>query len=173
MISFPVKDKSVDRLPGRSAALEVVPNLAQPAVIDDVPQEKQLQKVKGGRTILFVEDEASIREMTTMYLEAAGYRVVEASDSATAVMLWEKYDGEIGLVLTDLMMPGGLNGHQLVERLKADRPDLKAIFVSGYSSDLLSEETILDQTISFLEKPYRLKNLSDMVRDRLSRDEAA
>ncbi|MCA1594433.1 MAG: response regulator, partial [Acidobacteria bacterium] len=110
--------------------------------------------------------------MATMYLEGKGYHVIEASDANEAIRLWKKYAGEIDLVLTDLMMPGGVNGHQLVEELKADRPDLKAIFVSGYSSDLFGEKTFLDQSTNFLSKPYRLKKLADMVHDCLSREAA-
>jgi CheY-like chemotaxis protein len=132
-----------------------------------------LKKVEGGATILFVEDEASIREMTTMYLNANGYRVIVANNGAQAVTLWEQHEGEIDLVLTDLLMPGGLNGHELVERLQADRPDLKAIFVSGYSYELLGEETFLDQTTNFLQKPYRLKSLSEMVQGCLGSAKAA
>ena len=167
-----VEDKSVN-LRGRGAASEAfIPNVAYPAT-DEVPLGKHLQKVKARGTILFVEDEASIREMTTMYLEALGYRVIEASDSTTAVMLWGKHDREIDLVLTDLVMPGALTGHRLVERLRADRPDLKAILVSGYHSESFGEGTFLGETTNFLQKPYRLKNLSDMVHDCLGRSEAA
>ena len=167
--------KPVDRLLGGGAGFEVVVlrDIAQLPVTGEVPQEKELQKVKSGGTILFVEDESSIREMTTMYLEAEGYRVIEANDGAQAVMLLKKREQEIDLVLTDLKMPGGLNGQQLVERLQADRPNLKAIFVSGYSSELFGEETFLDETTNFLQKPYQLKNLSEMVQGCLDREKAA
>lgn len=87
-------------------------------------------------------------------------------------MLWEKHEGEIDLVLSDLLMLGGMNGHQLVQRLKADRPDLKAILVSGRSSDLFSKETRLDETTDFLQKPYRLRDLAEMVHDCLGQDRA-
>ena len=146
--------------------------MVQPTLADDVPQPGKLQKVARGGTILFVEDEPSIREMTTMYLKAAGFRIIEASDSATAAMLWERYRGEIDLVVTDLMLPGSMNGHQLVARLQADRPDLKAILVSGHSFDHLGEEMFLDAAISFLEKPYRLKDLSDLVGECIGQREA-
>lgn len=168
-----VVDKSGDRLLGRGARLDVViPYVAQWAVTNEPRQKKELAKAKRSGTILIVEDEESIREMTTMYLEAEGYRVVGASDGAEAVTLWQKYGVEIGLVLTDVIMPGCLNGQQLVKRLKADRPDLQAIVVSGRPSDLLEEETCLGTTMRFVQKPYRLRDLADVVHDCLGRDDA-
>jgi CheY-like chemotaxis protein len=115
--------------------------------------------------ILLVEDEETIRLMARLYLQSSGYRVLEAGDARRAIALWEKHAGEIDLVVTDLMMPGGLNGHQLIEHLQAHRPDLKAIFVSGYSPDSFDNPTILNRTTPFLRKPYRLKNLVEMVQD--------
>ena len=168
-MQLPVQDKSLDRLPGYSASFAViVPYVAQPADADEAPQQNELAKVNGGQTILFVEDEASIREMSTMYLEAQGYRVIAASNGAEAIVLWEKYVGEIDLVLTDLMMPEGVNGHQLVDRLRADRPEVRVIFVSGYSSDLLGANTFLEDGATFLQKPYRLKALAEMVQHVMS-----
>ena len=157
------EDKSIDHL----LTLEAQEDIAFKGT------SHALERTQRGGTILFVEDEPRIREMATMYLERDGYRVIEANDGAQAVMLWEKHEAEIDLVLTDLMIPGGLNGHQLVERLQADRPELQAIFVSGYSSDLFGKETLLEETIHFLQKPYRLKNLSEMVQGCLGREKAA
>ncbi len=137
------------------------------------PRTAPAPKMKREATILYVEDESTIRDMAKMYLEGNGYRVIAATDGAEAVSLWQEQKDEIDLVLTDLLMPNGVNGHQLVERLKSDRPDLKAIFVSGYSSDLFGEEAFLDESTYFLPKPYRLKKLVDMVHDCLSREKAA
>jgi CheY-like chemotaxis protein len=115
--------------------------------------------------ILLVEDEETIRHMAGLYLESSGYRVLQANDARRAITLWENHACEIDLVVTDLMMPGGMNGHQLIANLQGHRPDLKAIFVSGYSPDSFDEHTILNRTTRFLQKPYRLKNLVEMVYD--------
>jgi signal transduction histidine kinase/DNA-binding response OmpR family regulator len=163
----------VESEPERGTTFEVfLPYVVHAPSAEEMPVPHTHEGKKGDATILFVEDEAAIREMATMYLEGNGYHVIEASNGREAVALWEKHRNEIDLVLTDLMMPGGLNGHQLVQRLQADRPDLKAIFVSGYSCDLFGDETFLDETTDFLQKPYRLKNLADMVHDCLARDPA-
>jgi CheY-like chemotaxis protein len=119
-------------------------------------------------TILFVEDEAMIRTMTKMYLEGNGYRVIDACDGTEAISLWQEHESEIDLVVTDLEMPG-INGRQLVQRLKVDRLGLKAIFVSGYTSGQSGEEADVDESARFLPKPYRLKDLTEMVQDCLSR----
>ena len=174
MKNLPIEDKATVGLTDRDDACEVfVPYVVQRPATGEGSQERERGNVTGGGTILLVEDEESIREMTSMYLTANGYRVIEAEDGAQAVLLWEKHEADIDLVVTDLMMPGGLNGHQLVERLQCDRPDLKAVFVSGYSSDPFGEEMCLEETRGFLQKPYRLKNLSDLVHRCLGRGEAA
>lgn len=174
MENLPIADQSTHRLIRREDTFEVfVPYVVQRAATGEASQERERDKVNRGGTILLVEDEDSIREMTSMYLTANGYRVIEAEDGAQAVMLWEKHEGDIDLVLTDLRMPGGLSGHQLVERLQSDRPDLKAVFVSGYNSHPFGEEMCLEETTGFLQKPYRLKNLMDLVQRCLGRGEAA
>lgn len=145
--------------------------MAPPAAVDLAQPEPQTAAVESA-TILFVEDEKTIRLMAKIYLEGSGYTVLDAADGVEALALWQDHKDEIDLVLTDLMMPRGLNGHQLVQKLLLDRPDVPVIFVSGYSSDLFGDATFLDGTTNFLQKPYRLKNLADMVRDCLAEGEA-
>ncbi len=124
-------------------------------------------------TILLVEDEPTIRGLTKEYLERSGFCVIPAVDGEEAIALWQKCDREIDLVLTDLVMPRRVNGHQLVQRLQAEQPDLKAIFVSGYAVESLGKETAFNEDTNFLQKPYRLQNLVDMVYGCLERPVAA
>ncbi|MFN2475377.1 MAG: response regulator [Chthoniobacterales bacterium] len=123
--------------------------------------------------ILLVEDEANIRCMAKMYLEGQGYSVLEASDGTEALKSWEAHKGEIDLVVTDMMMPGGLNGRQLLSRLQTDRPSLKAIFVSGYTSERVADGSALTENTYFLAKPYRLSKLCDVIRESLVQQAAA
>ena len=116
-------------------------------------------------TILLVEDEPTVREMVKMYLEGNGYNVIEAADADRALELWHDRDCEIDLVLTDVMMPGLLNGPQLVQELQAERPELKAILVSGYGPDSFQDVTFPFGTTNFLQKPYRLIQLVEAIRD--------
>jgi len=158
---------------GAGASFEVLlPYVDAPpeATVAPAPVQKP---TSGHGTILFVEDEVHIRELAKMFLESKGYRIIEAGNGPEAVQHWEKHRHEIDLVLTDLVMPEGLSGQQLVQRLHAERPDLKVIFSSGYSSDLFGESGILKEGSNFLQKPYRLNSLAEIVHDCLYSGEAA
>jgi len=119
----------------------------------------------GSETILLVEDEMSVRQLTQAVLQRQGYRVLEAASGLEAVAIWHKHADEIDLVLTDLVMPGGLAGRELAEKLRNRKPDLKIIFTTGYSHDKGGvKDTSLDDT-NFLQKPYRPQKLAQIVRD--------
>jgi CheY-like chemotaxis protein len=170
-----VEDKLADRLLASEAMHEIGSDVGRARVMQspgtpELPEPPKAAKIRSAATILFVEDEEMIRTMTKVYLEGNGYRVIEACDGTDAVLLWQEHQADIDLVVTDLEMPG-VNGRQLVQRLKAERPDLKAIFVSGYTSGQGGEEAAADGSAKFLPKPYRLKNLTEMVQDCLSRED--
>jgi hypothetical protein len=90
---------------------------------------------QGQETILLVEDEASLRRTTRRLLERRGYRVLEACNGPQALELWRDHAREVALVVTDLVLPGGLSGQELAERLRCGRPDLRVLFTTGYSSE--------------------------------------
>jgi two-component system cell cycle sensor histidine kinase/response regulator CckA len=116
-------------------------------------------------TILLVEDEESLRELVTATLEEAGYAVIPAVSGLEALALWELHAERIDLVLTDMVMPEGVSGRQLAERLSIVRPGLKIIYTSGYSLDLTDPHFADGREIYFLEKPYRSAQLLALVRD--------
>ena len=123
--------------------------------------------VKGGKeTILVVEDEHMLRELVRDVLQAYDYHVLEASSGPDALRLWDEYDGKIDLLLTDMVMPEGLNGRELAEQLKKRRPQLKVIYSSGYSSETLGKEFGQGDTV-FLPKPYLPPQLASAVRQSL------
>jgi two-component system cell cycle sensor histidine kinase/response regulator CckA len=119
-------------------------------------------------TILLVEDEESLRELTTATLEDAGYAVIAAVSGLEALALWELHAGRIDLLFTDMIMPEGISGRQLAERLSKSRPGLKIIYTSGYSLDLTDPHFAGGRDIYFLEKPYRSAQLLAEVRDCLA-----
>lgn len=139
------------------------------AIPSHVPEIEVAKPEPAAATILLVEDEATIRGLASAYLQKNGYDVIEAANGAEAMMLWQKHGTRVDLVLTDLMIPGDVKGPELVRRLQAERPCLKAVAVSGYAADAFDNELFLDATVSFLAKPYRLKNLLAMVHDCLGR----
>jgi nitrogen-specific signal transduction histidine kinase/ActR/RegA family two-component response regulator len=122
----------------------------------------------GDETILVVEDEPALRELVQEILEKKGYRVLEASTGVQALKLWEEYKEDIDLLLTDLMMPEGVSGRDLAERVLADRSDLKVIYSSGYSLDVVNPGFSVREGLNFLQKPYDPETLAQTVRDCLN-----
>src|ERR1039457_6505432 len=123
----------------------------------------------GTETILVVEDEAILREMARDILKDCGYHLLEASTGKEALDVWRESAGKIDLVLTDMVMPDGISGVDLAERLLADRPDLKIIFTSGYTSTEINAELLSRSQARFLQKPYSVTTLVRAVRDCLDR----
>jgi two-component system, cell cycle sensor histidine kinase and response regulator CckA len=119
----------------------------------------------GPETILVVEDEAFLREFVQTVLQSFGYRILVASDGNEAVRMFDEVNGQIDLLLTDMVMPGGMTGRALVETLSARKPDLRAIFTSGYSRDVLGTELKWDNERTFLQKPYQSQVLVNTVRN--------
>jgi PAS domain S-box-containing protein len=133
----------------------------------DAPDEKPMARprVRGGsETILLVEDEPVLRELARVILQDYDYQVLEASNGIEALQVWDEHNGKIDLLLTDMVMPEGMNGRELAEELKARRPDLKIIYTSGYSADVMGYDSGLCDTM-FLQKPYAPPLLAQTVRD--------
>jgi PAS domain S-box-containing protein len=136
------------------------------AVVSSPPlAEPGKTKPRGGtETILLVEDETSVRMLTRRVLERQGYRVIEARHGLDALNVWKMPHGKIHLLLTDIVMPEGLNGRQLAEQLQLAEPQLRVIFTSGYSPDIAGRELILREGQNFLQKPCPPDQLLAAVR---------
>jgi PAS domain S-box-containing protein len=117
-----------------------------------------------GETILVVEDESSVRELACMALRKRGYQVLEAAHGPEAIKVWKKNHGKVDLLLTDMVMPNGMSGGELAKDLMARNPRLKIIYTSGYSPEILKQDSLLSQGINFLPKPYDLPALLKAVR---------
>ena len=122
----------------------------------------------GTETILFVEDEQSVRELVCEYLSARGYHVLEASDGLQALEMAAAHTGKIQLLITDVVMPK-LSGRELAARLAATRPDLKVLYISGYTDDSVFRHGVLQGGMAFLQKPFNLKALAAKIREILER----
>jgi PAS domain S-box-containing protein len=133
-------------------------------VTDSEQADTQFHARKGTETVLVVEDERDLREIVTRTLNLNGYRVFQAVDGQNALVIWEQYKNEIDLVFTDIIMPGGLNGRELADRLWVEKPELKVIFSSGYGADALGKDFKLDPKLNYLQKPYLPQTLSRIVR---------
>jgi CheY-like chemotaxis protein len=114
-------------------------------------------------TILLVDDEAELLEIASACLEHVGYHVLTAKDGATALLMIEQ-NNDIDMLLTDIMMPGGVNGVELAEQIVHRRPHIKVIFCSGFPPDAFSEKRLPLAERPVLRKPYQLAELLSIVR---------
>ncbi|MDB6067461.1 MAG: multi-sensor hybrid histidine kinase [Pedosphaera sp.] len=123
-------------------------------------------KVRGGtETILVVEDETPVRVLVRSVLERHGYRVLEAESGVDALPIWLEHRDNISMLLTDMVMPHGVSGRELAERLRGDKPELKVIYTSGYSLAVVGTDMVLKEGLNFLQKPYHPRKLAQTIRD--------
>jgi CheY-like chemotaxis protein len=130
----------------------------QPAAPAPAPMETARE------TILVVEDEVNLRRLTRQFLENQGYTVLEAADGAAAVQICVAHQGIIHLLLTDVIMPG-MNGRELAHRVSEIRPNMKVLYMSGYTENAIGHNGTLDAGITLLQKPFTLHALKAKVRE--------
>jgi len=124
------------------------------------------QEVRGGaETILLVEDEPDVRELARSVLEEYGYSVFDAATGTAALKLWQEHKSRIQLLLTDIVMPEGMTGLDLAQRLQAEKAGLKVIYSSGYSTDAITRDLKFSEKANFVQKPYTPRKLARIVRD--------
>jgi PAS domain S-box-containing protein len=121
----------------------------------------------GSEKILLVEDEASLRVLARKVLTKLGYQVLEAASGVKALDVWAEHKDTIALVVTDMVMPDGLSGRQLADRLRQDKPAIKIIFTSGYSADIAGKDFPLEEGVNFLSKPFVPDQLATLLRNSL------
>jgi CheY-like chemotaxis protein len=161
------------RQSGGHLALESHPGLGTtfriylPAVLgpnEDSMQSASSKPAQGDETILLVEDEDPVREVTTLLLESLRYRVLQVSSAEEALRLMEGNRVKINLLLTDVVMPG-MSGRELADVLHAQDPAMKVLFQSGYTDDMVVRHGILSAEAAFLQKPFTLEALAKKVRE--------
>lgn len=139
-----------------------------PSVEDTAERGKgtseRLELFKGAETVLLVEDEELVRNLTAEILRESGYHVLEAKDGSAALMLAKQHDGEIQLMLTDVVMPQ-MSGRELAEQLATIRKDMRVLFMSGYTDDAIVLHGVLDEGTPFIGKPFSPNALARKVRE--------
>jgi PAS domain S-box-containing protein len=152
--------------PGHGTTFKIyLPQHAAKAFPKTEPKQSQAV-VTGGETILLVEDEPDILKMSTMMLEGMGYTVIAAGTPGEAIRLAREHLGRIDLLLTDVVMPE-MNGRDLAGNIMSIYPDIKCLFMSGYTTNVIAHHSVLDQGVHFLQKPFSLGDLSGKVREAL------
>ncbi len=128
------------------------------------PTHKAQVAMGGSETVFLVEDEESVRELVREILVGKGYKVVEAGDGETGLRLANAYEGTIDLLITDVVMPG-MGGCELAQRVAASRPQIKVLYLSGYTEDAIVHQGVLEPGTAFLQKPFTLQVLARKVRE--------
>ena len=128
---------------------------------------------RGQETILVVEDEAGVRALIIRLLQDLGYRLLQAQSGPHAIEVWRQHGDEVDLLITDIVMPDGMNGVDLAERLRRNRPALKVIYTSGYMADLSREDVSRHHGDAYIAKPFSLSELARLVRRTLDGGEHA
>jgi CheY-like chemotaxis protein len=153
--------------PGQGTTFKIyLPVADEPIFQTAVKENISADQLTGNETVLVVEDEAMVRQLVVYTLQMHGYTVLEAPDPAEALELAAGYAKTIHLLLTDVIMQG-LNGRQLYTRLMELRPDLKALFMSGYTSNVITHHGALDAGVFFVAKPFSMHNLLYKVKEAL------
>jgi CheY-like chemotaxis protein len=155
----------VDSEPGRGTTFRIyLPRVDAASPADRPPRPAPV--ASGTETILLVEDEEGVRELARDILRASGYTVLEARNGAEALLLCERHQGPLHLLLTDVVMPR-MSGRELAERLAPLRPDLRVLYMSGYTDDAVIRHGVLGAGTAFLQKPFTPAGLVQSVRDTL------
>ncbi len=154
--------------PGHGTTFKIyLPRIEDEAAADPRAGDKASALPRGSEVVLLVEDEAGVRELAREYLEMSGYTVIVAADGHTAIELAAMHQGVIHLLMTDMVMPG-IGGRELAERVQAARPDIKVLYMSGYTDQAVVHQGILGTDAPLLQKPFTLATLTMKLREILA-----
>jgi two-component system cell cycle sensor histidine kinase/response regulator CckA len=152
----------VESQPGRGTTFKIcLPRSDSPHA--SRPPSKPSASERGSETILVVEDDVQVRGVTVRALEGKGYRVIPAASGEEALAIAQKPGERFDMVVTDVVMPG-MSGREVVDELRRSRPDIPALFVSGYTQDAIAQRGVLDSGLEFLAKPFTPATLLGRVR---------
>jgi len=144
-----------------------------PAVQDSVADKEKhsttAQLPHGTETIMLVEDESALLTSVSNTLQHCGYNVLRAASGVDALKVWQEHKEQIQLLLTDVVMPDGMTGFELSRQLRAEKPDLNVVYMSGYTGDLAGNRSNLVEGFDFLQKPFVAKTLAETLRKNLDR----
>ena len=158
----------VDSELGKGTTFSVLLPASENSVLSVVVEEAvSAASLAGSETILILEDELILLELAQDILREYGYTMLPATSSEEALEIWKEKSEEVDLLLTDIVMPSGLSGRELADKLVQEKPNLKVIFASGYTAETAIEGLTLEEGLNFLAKPYTPQNLIKTVRNRL------
>ena len=148
----------------RGTTFKIYLPLGHDAAPIEVRVPRQGGQLRGNETILIVEDEELVRQLTSEALEALGYRVLEAGHPAEAMKIGEEYQGAVQLLLTDVVLPQ-MDGKKLFDALSPLFPEMRVLYVSGYTENAIVHHGVLEPGVQFLQKPFTVDALARKVRE--------
>ena len=151
---------------GRGTTFKIYLPCVAGGVKEAVAEIANLDLLRGSETVLVVEDEEVVREMATEILRESGYHVLEAKHANEALILAAQYEGKIHLMLTDVVMPQ-MSGRDLAEQLTPLRPEMKVLYMSGYTDDAIVHHGVLEEGTAFIGKPFSIDGLARKLRETL------
>jgi signal transduction histidine kinase/CheY-like chemotaxis protein len=152
--------------PGEGTSINIYLPRDEGDVLESNKEGKEETPQEGEETILLVEDDLPVLKLTEKILTGMGYTVLTAGTPDEAMNLAKEHTGKVHLVITDVIMPE-MNGRELSERLESICPDLKCMFMSGYTADAIAHHGVLDKGVCFIQKPFSKKDLATIVRKAL------
>lgn len=141
-----------------------LPRFAGSEEIPDVPREQLVADAGRGETVLVIDDEPTVRMLMVEVLEEAGYIAIEANEGPAGLKILQS-NARIDLLVTDVGLPGGMNGRQVADAARTTRPDLKVLFVTGYAENAAIGNGLLDAGMQVIAKPFVMAELGNKVRD--------
>jgi PAS domain S-box-containing protein len=153
--------------PGKGATFRLYfPRVSGPET--NSPELPPPESLRGDETILLVEDDVQLRTLARSILRRSGYVVLEAANGGEALLICEQHSARIDLLLTDVVLPL-MSGRQVADRLRTIRPEIKVLFMSGYTDDAIHQHGILDSGVAYLQKPFTPASLTRKVREIIER----
>ena len=154
---------------GRGTTFKIyLPRVDKEVVEQDVFEKQKDKIIRGNETILVIDDDENTRAVILEMLRSMGYKTLEAKDADMAIFLAQFYGEPIHLVISDVVMPG-MNGPRLIRRMNAYRPNLKVLYMSGYTDNVIAQHGILKKGVNFIQKPFSMEALSRKIREVLDK----
>ncbi len=154
--------------PGHGSTFKIYFPRVEEGIEEAVETEESEQLHSGTETILLVEDDEKVRKMVYYVLSANGYKIFQAANGNEALEISRTYEEDIHLMITDIVMPE-ISGLELGKKMEESHPDMKVLYMSGYTDNSVSHHEVLEPGINYLEKPFNARVLSDIVRKLLDR----
>ena len=150
--------------PDKGTVVKIYFPFYEKVIESTTPKSISDRNLRGNETVLVVDDEGEVRNLVSEMLRFYGYNVLEAPSAGNALLIFEKYNKSIDLVLTDLVMPQ-MNGVEMVEKIIPDYPKTRVIFMSGYTDNIIDEYELIDKSKNFLQKPFNARTLVEKIRE--------